>query len=71
MNKRNTILYAGLGLWASGMLVGANAVDFLPGEPSWPPRGATSDWAAYESRMLGDALQQSSVTAHGRLQPSR
>jgi hypothetical protein len=21
------------------------------------PRGATGDWAAYESRMLGDALQ--------------
>ncbi len=37
MNKRNTVLYAGLGLWISGLLVGANAVGFLPGEPSWPP----------------------------------
>jgi len=37
MNKRNTILYAGLGLWASGMLVGANLVGFLPGEPGLPP----------------------------------
>lgn len=37
MNKKNTILYAGLGLWASGILVGANAVGFLPGEPAWPP----------------------------------
>ncbi len=37
MNKRNTILYAGLGLWVSGMLIGANVVGFLPGEPSWPP----------------------------------
>ena len=36
MNKRNTILSAGFGLWVSGMLVGANAVGFLPGEPSWP-----------------------------------
>jgi len=35
MNKKN-ILYAGLGLWLSGLLVGANVVDFLPGEPSWP-----------------------------------
>ncbi len=37
MNKRNTILYAGLGLWVSGMLIGANVIGFLPGEPSWPP----------------------------------
>jgi hypothetical protein len=37
MKKKNTILYAGFGLWISGMLIGANAVDFLPGEPSWPP----------------------------------
>jgi hypothetical protein len=36
MNKKNTILYAGFGLWVSGMLVGANAVDLLPDEPSWP-----------------------------------
>lgn len=36
MNKRNTIFYAGFGLWVSGMLVGANAVEFLPGKPSWP-----------------------------------
>lgn len=37
MNNRNTIFYAAFGLWVSGMLVGANAVDFLPAEPSWPP----------------------------------
>ncbi len=37
MTKENSILYAGLGLWAAGMLIGANAVKFLPGEPSWPP----------------------------------
>ncbi len=37
MNERNQILYAGLGLWASGTLVGANVVGYLPGEPSWPP----------------------------------
>jgi hypothetical protein len=37
MTDRNRILYAGLGLWASGMLVGANAVAYLPGQPSWPP----------------------------------
>jgi hypothetical protein len=37
MDNKNQILYAGLGLWASGMLVGANAIGFLPGEPSWPP----------------------------------
>lgn len=37
MRERNRILYAGLGLWASGMLIGANAVAYLPGEPSWPP----------------------------------
>lgn len=37
MNDRNQTLYAGLGLWASGMLVGANAIGYLPGEPSWPP----------------------------------
>ena len=37
MTKKNTILYAGFGLWVSGMLIGANLEDFLPGEPSWPP----------------------------------
>jgi hypothetical protein len=37
MNERNQILYAGIGLWASGTLVGANAIGYLPGEPSWPP----------------------------------
>jgi len=37
MNKRNQILYAGLGLWASGMLVGANVIGYIPDEPSWPP----------------------------------
>ncbi len=36
MTKKNTILYAGFGLWVSGLLVGANVIDFLPGEPSWP-----------------------------------
>jgi len=30
------------------------------------PCGATGDWPAYEPRMFGDALQQSSVTAIGR-----
>ena len=37
MSERIQILYAGLGLCASGMLVGANAVGYLPGEPSWSP----------------------------------
>jgi len=37
MKKEKQILYAGLGLWASGMLVGANVIGYLPGEPSWPP----------------------------------
>jgi len=37
MNERNQVLYAGMGLWTSGMLVGANAIGYLPGEPSWPP----------------------------------
>ena len=37
MNKRNSILYAGFGLWVSGILVGANAMDLVPVEPSWPP----------------------------------
>jgi len=37
MNKRNTILVNLFGLWVFGMLVGANAIGFLPGEPSFPP----------------------------------
>jgi hypothetical protein len=37
MNKRNQMLSAGIGLWASGMLIGANAIGYLPGDPSWPP----------------------------------
>jgi hypothetical protein len=36
--KKNKLFSLGIGLWASGMLVGANAVDLLPiGPPSWPP----------------------------------
>ena len=37
MRERSQILYAGLGLWASGLLIGANVIGFLPDEPSWPP----------------------------------
>jgi len=37
MNKKNTIRINMFGLWAFGMLVGANAAEFLPAEPSWPP----------------------------------
>lgn len=36
MGERNRILYAGIGLQVSGMLVGANTVGYLPGEPCWP-----------------------------------
>jgi hypothetical protein len=34
MNKRNTLVATGIGVWVSGMLVGANAVDLLRVEPS-------------------------------------
>ena len=34
MNKRNTLIATGIGVWVSGMLVGANAVDLLHVEPS-------------------------------------
>jgi hypothetical protein len=34
MNKRNTLIATGIGVWVSGMLVGANAVDLLRVEPS-------------------------------------
>ncbi len=37
MSKRNAFIATGIGVWASGMLVGANAIGFLPGEPSWHP----------------------------------
>ena len=37
MNRRNTFIVTAFGLWVSGMLVGANVIGFLPGEPSWPP----------------------------------
>lgn len=33
------------------------------------PSGSTGDWADYESGMLVDALQQSSVTDFGREPP--
>ena len=36
MNKKNTILVNLFGLWVFGMLVGANARDLLPFEPSAP-----------------------------------
>ncbi len=36
MEKKNNLIAAGLGVWISGLLVGVNAVDFLP-KASWPP----------------------------------
>ena len=36
MEKRFNPIAAGLGVWLSGLLVGVNAVDFLP-KASWPP----------------------------------
>ena len=36
MNKRNGILINLFGLWAFGMIIGANVGDYLPGEPSFP-----------------------------------
>lgn len=33
---KSRILLVGLGLWASGLLIGANLVGYLPGEPAWP-----------------------------------
>ena len=36
MKKKNTLIVTGIGVWASGLLVGANAIEFLPVEPSWP-----------------------------------
>ena len=37
MDKNKSSLISLLGLWAFGMLVGANARDLLPIEPSLPP----------------------------------
>jgi hypothetical protein len=36
MSKKRTILVNLFGLWAFGMLVGANVRDLLPGDPSVP-----------------------------------
>ncbi|MBT3340266.1 MAG: hypothetical protein HOM34_01505 [Planctomycetes bacterium] len=37
-SKNGAYFSKGLGIWASGMLIGASAVDLLPGgEPSWHP----------------------------------
>ena len=36
--KKNSLFTTGLGLWASGMLIGASVVDLFPlGPPSWHP----------------------------------
>ncbi len=36
MKKKIDLIAAGVGVWASGLLVGVNAADFLP-KASWPP----------------------------------
>jgi hypothetical protein len=38
MSKKSVILLNMFGLWAFGMLVGANAADVLSIQPSWSPR---------------------------------
>jgi hypothetical protein len=36
--KTNSLFFTGIGLWASGMLVGASVVDLFPlGSTSWHP----------------------------------
>ena len=36
MNKRNEILFSLIGLWAFGLIIGANVGHYLPGESSFP-----------------------------------
>jgi uncharacterized membrane protein (UPF0136 family) len=37
LSEKNKIIGVGIGVWASGVLVGANAIGLLPIEPSLPP----------------------------------
>lgn len=36
MKTKYEMISSGVGLWASGMLIGANLVDIFPIDPSWP-----------------------------------
>ena len=36
MKTKTQILSAATGVWASGLLIGANVVNYVPVEPSWP-----------------------------------
>lgn len=37
MKNRPSLLWTAIGLWVSGMMIGANLIELMPLSPSWPP----------------------------------
>lgn len=56
MKRKNTIRVNMFGLWAFGLLVGANVAKLIPAqEPSWPP------WVLLAIGVLGSIVTSGAV----------